>query len=160
MLRFSLVVAIICVFLMVQNLGLTKGYPFYWIVSYTLVKIFFLLLIAFVYKVYLIEWARQVKRSTIRFLFEKLVYPAVTVLIITSVDGAGVVLSGAFVFTQVILFFVLMDVRRSLAEECERIADSFVAKYPRKKPFNAKDDLLIMHFIVNVFFALLLFKFF
>jgi len=74
-------VAVICVFLRAQNLGVTKEYPFYWIVAYALVIMLFLLLIAFVWKVYLIEWARLVKWSTIRVLFEKLVYPAVTVLI-------------------------------------------------------------------------------
>lgn len=151
-------VAMICIFFMAQNIGVTKGYPLYWVVTYTLVTTVFLLLIAFIWKVYLIEWGRQVKRSTIRFLLEKLVYPAAIVLIITSVGNMGVVLSDALVFTQVVLFFVLMDTGRSLAEESERIGDAFTAKYPRKQPFNAKDDLLVMHFIVNGLLVLALFK--
>jgi FlaA1/EpsC-like NDP-sugar epimerase len=132
------------------------GRELYWIVLFALVKLVFLLIIVFTWKVYIIAWSDMRKNSILRVFLEKFIYPFITVMIISLSGDTEIELSDIYLI-QLVLFILLTDYRCYIKERCMDISSEFIKKYPRRQPFDPGSDLLVMHCIVNGFFAYALF---
>jgi hypothetical protein len=155
----SVIISGIYLFLLNYHYGQIHNFALYRINAHFIGNYIFGLIICSGWKVYCSEWSRLTKKPLVLFIFERILYPVLTIILITTIGKKELILDNPSHFLQILLFCSLVDIDNSIRNKARLFVDAIINRNnPNGVNINEKNDIFLMHILINGFFILVLLK--